>query len=64
MSHKMSPQKWAEATMTYNTRLHQAATEQRRQYVAKHPRALIDKLSAIEGQVFQRLASGNYNCEY
>ena len=59
----MPPQKWLEATRLYNERLNTKALEDHRQFVHKHRQALVNKLSWIEGQVLEQLATGNYTCE-
>lgn len=63
LSHKMSQQKWVEATALYNSRLNQKAVEDHRQFVCKHPRALVDKLAWIEGQALDRISTGKFTCK-
>ena len=63
ISRGMPPQKWLEATRLYNERLNTKALEDHRQFVHKHRQALVNKLSWIEGQVLEQLATGNYTCE-
>ena len=63
ISHRIPPQKWLEVMRLYNEQLNMKALEDYHQFVRKHPQALINKLSWIEGQVLERLATGNYTCE-
>ena len=63
ISHRIPPQKWLEVMRLYNEQLNMKALEDYHQFVYKHPQALINKLSWIEGQVLEQLATGNYTCE-
>lgn len=64
-THHMSPPKYAEATAKYNTRLEGLAkTDHALTFVAKNPRALLDKLVSIEKQVLQRIATQNFKCKW
>lgn len=64
VGHSMTPHKYAEATRKYNARLEQLAKMDRSlTYVAKNPRALLDKLVSIEKQVLSRIATQNFKCE-
>ena len=63
VSYNMSAKKWAEATALYNNELTCCLLEKRMKAIAKHPRALIDKLGKIETIVLEKIATGNYKCE-
>lgn len=63
MSHRMPPKRLMEATALYNTKLEQKASEGCQRFVRKHPRAIVSKLAWIEGQVLQRLTTGNFVCK-
>ncbi|KAJ6491109.1 hypothetical protein C8R45DRAFT_826035, partial [Mycena sanguinolenta] len=62
-SYEMTPKKWADSTITYNTRL-----QFRPGYTApkKRPRALMDKLCEMEPKIMQCLTDRNFQskCEF
>ncbi|KAJ7037697.1 hypothetical protein C8F04DRAFT_1328715 [Mycena alexandri] len=58
-SFEMTPKRWAEATVVYNTRL-QATPHAGRVIINKNPRALLDKLGQIEPRIIQRIADKDY----
>ncbi|KAF7973294.1 hypothetical protein HWV62_15675 [Athelia sp. TMB] len=57
-SFKMTPTKWAVETKLYNTRLveYPGSTA----VVLKHPRALLEKLSAVQTDIIKRLRKNDY----
>jgi hypothetical protein len=61
-SFKMTSHKWVLATKAYNLQLQSSCGSKGHSYVAKNPRALMDKLSEIEQMIAQRIATGNYLC--
>jgi hypothetical protein len=60
-SFSMTCRKWVTATGIFNTRLEEKRGENL-EFVRKNPRALMDKLSEVEQQVIQRVATGNFAC--
>jgi hypothetical protein len=63
-SFKMTSHKWVAETAEFNARLEKCNAEANRQTIQKNPRALLDKLLAIEIKVMDRIATNNYKCEY
>jgi hypothetical protein len=61
-SFKMTSHKWVLTTKAYNLRLQSSCSSEGRSFVAKNPRALLDKLGEIEQMIAQRIATGNYLC--
>lgn len=63
-SYDMTPPKWVEAAIIYNTDLekHNRSLGHFRWTSHKTPRALRDKLSEVEAMVLRRLAAGDYKC--
>ncbi|KAJ7601836.1 hypothetical protein DFH06DRAFT_1351920 [Mycena polygramma] len=59
-SFEMTPKRWVEATVEYNTRLQTAAGNSGPEVVKKHPRALMEKLGEIEPKIIQRIANNNF----
>ena len=59
-SFRMTPQKWVTETMEYNSRLQKEDP----MAIAKNPRALLDKLIAMEVTIIDRVATNNYKCMY
>src|SRR5882762_3399879 len=64
VSYHMSAKRWAEATQLYNYELTQHLLAKGVKAAPKHPSALIDKLTKVETQVLQKVATGNYKCEF
>lgn len=62
-SFKLTPQKWVVETTAYNARLQELMLKEKSLFVSKNPRALVDKLSVIETQVFHRVATKNFTCK-
>lgn len=63
-SYKMTSHKWILATKAYNLRLQSSCSSKGLSYIAKNPRALMDKLSEIEQMIAHRISTGNYMCTY
>ena len=61
-SFKMTSHKWVLATKAYNLRLQSSCSSKGHSYVAKNPRALMDKLGEVEQMIAQRIATSNYLC--
>lgn len=63
-SFKMTSRKWVLATKAYNLQLESSCSskDHPKSYIAKNPRALMDKLSEIEQMIAQRITTGNYLC--
>jgi len=59
-SFRMTLQKWVTETMEYNSRLQKEDPTA----IAKNPRALLDKLIAMEVTIIDRVATNNYKCMY
>ncbi|KAJ6502910.1 hypothetical protein C8R47DRAFT_1251855 [Mycena vitilis] len=59
-SFEMTPRRWVEATIEYNTRLQAAAGTSAHEVVRKHPRALVEKLGEIEPKIIQRITNNNF----
>jgi hypothetical protein len=59
-SFRMTPQKWVTETMEYNSRLQ----KQDPTAITKNPRALLDKLIAMEVKIINRVATNNYKFMY
>jgi len=59
-SFRMTPHKWVTETMEYNSRLQKRDPTA----VTKNPRALLDKLIAMEVKIIDRVATNNYKCMY
>jgi hypothetical protein len=62
-SFKMTSQRWVTETTEFNLRLEKKNEAENRQTIKKNPRALLDKLLAIEVKVLERIAMNNYKCE-
>ena len=62
-SFKMTPHKWVVETANYNTRLEELNRRAGQLFIAKNPRALLDKLAAVEISVMSRLATQDFKCE-
>lgn len=62
-SFKMSPQKWVVETAAYNTRLNELEKNKEIRTIPKNPRALVDKLMAIEIKVMYCLTTKDYTCK-
>ncbi|KAF8995281.1 hypothetical protein BDZ89DRAFT_1001453 [Hymenopellis radicata] len=58
----MSPRKWTAATSTYNDALFAllSAKPKSEEYIAKVPKALMEKLSEVEGKILQRLSTNKF----
>ncbi|KAF9019632.1 hypothetical protein BDZ89DRAFT_1164575 [Hymenopellis radicata] len=58
----MSPRKWTAATSTYNDALVAllSAKPKSEEYIAKVPKALMEKLSEVEGKILQRLSTNKF----
>ncbi|KAJ7710181.1 hypothetical protein B0H16DRAFT_1344247 [Mycena metata] len=56
----MTPRRWADATVVFNTRLQALSHKSGHHTVNKHPRALLDKLGEVEPRIIQRIADKNY----
>ena len=63
-SYKMTSHKWILATKAYNLRLQSSCSLNGHSYIAKNPRALMDKLSEIEQIIAHRITTGNYMCTH
>lgn len=65
-SYSMTPSKWVEAATVYNTELEKLnrSLSHFKWITHKTPRALMDKLSEVEGMVLRRLAAGDYKCTF
>ena len=61
-SFKMTSHKWVLATEAYNLQLQSSCSSKGHSYIAKNPRALMDKLGEIEQMIAQRIMTGNYLC--
>ena len=59
----MSSRKYAEATEEFNSRMGQKARAKGMEFVAKNPRALMEKLAAIEEIIMNRLSTENFVCK-
>ncbi|KAI1782077.1 hypothetical protein LXA43DRAFT_1069364 [Ganoderma leucocontextum] len=57
---QMTPYDWVCAASTYNTAIKDLNREQGTALPLKTPRALLDKLSEVEVQIFSRIRDGNY----
>ena len=63
-SYSMTCRKWVTATGIFNTRLEEKREGENLEFVRKNPCALMDKLSEVEQQVIQRVATGNFACTH
>ena len=61
---QVSASKWAFATNLYNEKLEILTKSKNETFVRKNPRALEDKLTAIEAAVLQRVRKGYYKSEH
>lgn len=59
----MTSQKWVSATRLYNERLADAGKDQGVEVVKKNPRALEEKLAAVESAILQRIEKHQFACE-
>ncbi|PIL33642.1 hypothetical protein GSI_04265 [Ganoderma sinense ZZ0214-1] len=57
---QMTPYDWVCAASTYNTAIKRLNLERATTYSLKTPRALLDKLSEVEGWIFGRIWDTNY----
>lgn len=63
-SFRMRTQDWVEVTDKYNRQLAARYAEANLgTAVAKHPRALMDKIEWVEQHILKRIGQDNYNCE-
>lgn len=62
VSHSMTPRKWVQATILYNTELRRRNLEEGFNTIEKHPRALMNKLPDIEKKISERLQGNNFKC--
>lgn len=63
-SFRMNSHKWVVETDEYNKRLEAKNQQSSLSTVKKNPRALLEKLIAIEAAVLRRLATQNFTCKF
>ncbi len=63
-SFKMNAYRWASATKDHNRQIAEANDAKDLPTIKKHPRALMDALSAIETKILNRIARGDYQCTF
>ena len=57
---EMKGRAYVQAVAEYNIELEKVCQKKNTEYVAKHPRALIEKLASFESQVLSHIARDNY----
>ena len=62
VAHKITSRHWVKNTNDYNDELEKINTRKGLPTVRKHPRALSEKLTFIEGVIFGRMVRGDYTC--
>ncbi|KAF8973794.1 hypothetical protein BDZ97DRAFT_1751761 [Flammula alnicola] len=61
ISFGMTASKWASAAKIFNDRLEVVGKKKNIEIIKKNPRALVDKLNAIEPKISDRILKGNYH---
>ncbi|KAJ6460701.1 hypothetical protein C8R47DRAFT_1226202 [Mycena vitilis] len=59
-SFEMTPKRWVEATMAYNSRRQAAGGNTGIPVIKKHPRALLEKMAEIEPQILRRISANDF----
>ncbi|KAJ7026258.1 hypothetical protein C8F04DRAFT_1268296 [Mycena alexandri] len=59
-SFEMTPKRWVEFTDAYNLRLETLPKVAGHTFVAKNPRALLEKIGEVEGQIISRIAKNDF----